>query len=74
MAAKKERARQNPGNVAFKDFIEDWEAVHGPIGWQADWKSISAKLNSRGKRTASGMEYTPKRAQSMYKKIKTLYG
>lgn len=72
--SRKERARNNPENMAFKDFIEDWEAIHGKIVWQTDWKSMSEKLNSRGRKTASGMEYTPMRAKSMYQKIKTLYG
>lgn len=67
------KAMTNPENRAFKDFIEDWEAAHGKIGWQADWKAMSAKLNSRGRTTATGLPYTPTRAKAMYDKITKIY-
>ncbi|MBQ0044652.1 MAG: recombinase family protein [Bacteroidales bacterium] len=72
-ALKKEAAKNNLANKDFRDFIQDWEAIHGKLGWQADWKSISEKLNQRGKKTATGLEFTPKRAKSMYDKIVKLY-
>lgn len=72
-AASRKKAKENPHNIAFKHFMEDWEEIHGPIGWQADWISISAKLQSRGYKTASGLDFTPMRAHSMYNKIKQLY-
>ena len=72
-AAKRKRAQDNPCNIAFKHFIEDWEEIHGPIGWQADWISISAKLNSRGYKTPTGLDFNPVRAHSMFNKIQKLY-
>ena len=70
---KREAAQRNPENVAFKHFIDDWQEIHGAIGWQADWIAISGKLNSRGYKTATGLPFTPVRAQSMYRKIMKLY-
>lgn len=72
-AAKRKRAQDNPCNIAFKHFIEDWEEIHGQIGWQADWIAISAKLQSRGYKTPTGLDFTPVRAHSMYNKIQKLY-
>ena len=72
-AAKRKRAQENPCNIAFKHFIEDWEEIHGQIGWQADWIAISAKLQSRGYKTPTGLDFTPVRAHSMYNKIQKLY-
>lgn len=72
--AKRKKALQNAENKAFWVFMEDWQAINGKIGWQADWKSISEKLNIRGHKTASGLEFTPKRAKAMFDKLSKLYG
>lgn len=71
--ARRRRAQDSPCNIAFRHFIEDWEEIHGKIGWQADWISISEKLRSRGYKTPTGLDYTPMRAQAMYRKIIKLY-
>lgn len=71
--ARKERAKANPENRAFFEFIMDWEDLHGKIDWRKDGDLISSRLNSRGRRTATGMEYTPKRAKAMYDKVIKLY-
>lgn len=61
----------NPANKEFLEFMEYYIAKHGAIGRNYDWESVSAELNRRGKRTATGMEFTGKRARSMYDKLKT---
>lgn len=73
VASRRKHAKDKPANIAFMHFIEDWEEIHGKIGWQADWKGISAKLNSRGYKTATGLEFTPVRAHSMYQKLQKIY-
>lgn len=73
VASRRKHAKDKPANIAFMHFIEDWEEIHGKIGWQADWKGISAKLNSRGYKTATGLEFTPVRAHSMYKKLQKIF-
>ena len=72
-ASKKQAALNNENNRNFKDFIELWEAKNGKIGWQADWVAISEELNRRGRKTASGMEFTPNRAKAMYNKINRMF-
>lgn len=72
-AAKKDAALNNENNKNFRDFIELWEAKNGKIGWQTNWVAISSELNARGRKTASGMEFTPKRAKAMYDKIRRMY-
>lgn len=66
-------AKDNQENKAFRDFMEDWVAIHGSIGWNTNWVAISDKLNSRGLLTSRGLTFTPTRARSMYSKIKKLY-
>lgn len=66
-------AKDNRENKAFRDFMEDWVAIHGPIGWNTNWVAITDKLNSRGLLTSRGLPFTPTRARSMYSKIKKLY-
>lgn len=70
---RKENAINNVANKAFKEFIEDWQAIHGKITANTDFKPISDKLNERGKVTATGLEFNTNRAKSMYLKIKKLY-
>ena len=71
--ARRRRAQDNPSNIAFRHFIEDWEEIHGKIGWQADWIAISDKLKARGYKTATGLDFNPQRAQAMYRKINRIY-
>lgn len=71
--SRRERAKEKPENIAFRNFIEDWEEMHGKLGWQADWIAVADKLRSRGYKTPTGLDYTPKRACSMYRKITQLY-
>lgn len=71
--ARREKAKEKPENIAFRNFIEDWEEMHGKLGWQADWIAVADKLRSRGYKTPTGLDYTPKRACSMYRKITQLY-
>ena len=66
-------AKDNQENKAFREFMEDWIAIHGPIGWNTNWIAITDKLNSRGLKTSRGLDFTPTRARAMYTKIKKLY-
>lgn len=70
---RKESAMNNEANKAFREFIEDWQAIHGKITANTDFKPIADKLNERGKVTATGLEFNSARAKAMYNKIKTLY-
>lgn len=71
--ARRSRAMSNANNRDFHDFMEDWQAIHGKVGWQTDWKAVADKLNSRDMKTATGLNYTPERARSMYIKITKLW-
>ena len=68
-AARREKAKNDPANIAFKEFMEDWRES----GKKLDWEAISEKLNSRGKKTTTGLPFTPVRAKSMYQKTRKLY-
>ena len=70
---RKERAQNNPHNVAFWEFIEYWEAIHGKITANTDFQPIADELNRRGKRTSTGLEFDKKRARAMYVSLKNIY-
>ena len=74
VANRREAAMANPANSSFKYFIDDWQRIHGPLGWQADWISVAEELNNRGYKTSTGLEFTPLRARAMYQNILKLYG
>ena len=71
--SKRETARNKPENRAFHFFIQDWQQIHGALGWQADWQAVSRELNVRGLKTATGLDFNPTRARSMYQNIVKLY-
>ena len=71
--SKKESARMNPNNRAFREFIEDWQAIHGRITANTDFTPIADKLNERGKLTSTGNPFNKASARAMYNRIKYLY-
>lgn len=71
--SRRETARNNPANKAFREFMEDWQEIHGRITKATDWQSIADKLNARGKTTPSGLPFDKNRARAMYAKITKLY-
>ena len=62
-------ALKNENNRLFFEFITDWQKINGRITWRTDWQVISDELNRRGKKTATGLEFTKQRAQAMYDKM-----
>lgn len=62
-------ARNNPHNKAFWEFMGDWQKIYGKINRYTDWDALVAELNKRGKRTATGMEFTVARARAMWSNI-----
>lgn len=71
--SRREAARNNPSNKAFREFMEDWQEIHGRIADATDWQAIADKLNARGKTTSSGLPFDKNRARAMYAKITKLY-
>lgn len=70
---RRDTAKHNPHNLAFRDFMEDYQAIHGSVNKNTNWQQVADKLNSRGKKTASGKEFTPLRARAMFVKVEQLY-
>lgn len=66
-------ARNNPANKAFREFMEDWQQIHGAISKTTDWQAIADKLNSRGKTTSKGLPFDKNRARAMYASISKIY-
>lgn len=66
---RRDKAKKDPANIAFKEFMEDWREA----GKKLDWAAIADKLNSRGRKTTTGLPFTPVRARSMYEKTRKLY-
>lgn len=64
------KAKANPNNVAFADFLELWIAKYGKISRSTDWDRMAEELNARGKKTSTGMEFTGSRAHAMYYKVR----
>ena len=70
---RKERAQNNPNNVAFIEFIEYWQAIHGKITANSDFQPIADELNRRCKKTSTGLDFDKKRARAMYYSLKNIY-
>ena len=71
--ASKQKARNNVNNLAFREFILDWQAIHGRITAMTDWQVISDELNRRGKKTSTGLEFNKCRAKAMYTSLQNVY-
>lgn len=71
--ARRERALNNPANVFFWRFIQNWEARNGKITANTDFRPIADELRTLGQTTATGLEYTPNRARAMYVKLKRIH-
>lgn len=72
-AGNKHKARNNVNNLAFREFITDWQAIHGQITAMTDWQVISDELNRRGKKTSTGLEFNKCRAKAMYTSLQNVY-
>ena len=70
---RKERAQNNPHNVAFWEFIQDYAAIHGAITANTDFQPIADELNKRCKKTSTGLDFDKKRARAMYVSLKNIY-
>lgn len=70
---RKERAQNNPHNVAFWEFIQDYAAIHGAITANTDFQPIADELNRRCKKTSTGLDFDKKRARAMYVSLKNIY-
>lgn len=71
--ARRERALNNPANVFFWRFIQNWESRNGKITANTDFRPIADELRALGQTTATGLEYTSKRARTMYNTIKRMH-
>ena len=70
---RKEKAQNNPHNVAFWEFIQDYAAIHGAITANTDFQPIADELNRRCKKTSTGLDFDKKRARAMYVSLKNIY-
>lgn len=71
--ARKEKAKANPHNIAFKKYLDLFEQKHGRI---TDGKSISEfvqDLNAMGYLTPKGLSYDVPRAWQMVYKTRKLF-
>ena len=66
---RRDKAKEDPANIYFKEFMEDWREA----GRKLDWEAISAKLNERGRKTSTGLPFTPVRARGMYERTLKLF-
>lgn len=71
--SRREKARINPANKAFWEFISDYQMIHGKITANTNFQPISDELNKRGKVTSSGLPFDKKRARAMYVSLKNIY-
>ena len=70
---RKEKAQNNPHNMAFWEFIQDYAAIHGAITANTDFQPIADELNRRCKKTSTGLDFDKKRARAMYVSLKNIY-
>ena len=70
---RKEKAQNNPHNVAFWEFIQDYAAIHGAITANTDFHPIADELNRRCKKTSTGLDFDKKRARAMYYSMKRIF-
>lgn len=70
---RRTKAKNNPNNKSFWEFIELWEAKYGRITANTDFEPIADELNRRGKVTSSGLPFDKKRARAMYNSLRNIY-
>ncbi|MGL5730513.1 MAG: recombinase family protein [Bacteroidales bacterium] len=70
--ARRTKSLNNENNIRFAEFIEDWIQIHGEIDRSTDWQSLVAKLNKRGLKTSSGLEFDEARARAMLCNLKRM--
>lgn len=71
--SRREKARMNPANKAFWEFVTDYQMIHGKITANTNFQPIADELNKRGKVTSSGLPFDKKRARAMYVSLKNIY-
>lgn len=72
--AKRERAKNNPENKALWHFFEDWQAIHGSIGYRnTDWQAMADKLNEREIKTRTGLPFDKGRVRALYVSLLKIY-
>lgn len=71
--SRRNKALTNEYNLAFFEFITDYQLIHGKITANTDFSPIAEELNKRGKRTSTGLDFNSKRARSMYYNTKELF-
>lgn len=72
--ARRKRAQENSSNKMTWGCISDYNKRLGrEIGTSDDFAEVCGTLNRMGVKTATGMDYTVRRLQATYKKLKNLY-
>lgn len=66
-------ARQNPHNIFFYRFINNYEHNHGKIVGRTDVEKVVKELNFLEAKTSTGMEFTVPRYYSMLKKCQSIF-
>lgn len=70
---KKEDAKANPHNIAFKREMGLWEAKNGKLSSNSDIQAFADELNSHEFKTATGMPFDMPRCRTMIWRIRKLY-
>lgn len=71
--SRKNKALSNANNLAFWEFIQDYQLIHGALTSNSSFSPVSDELNKRKKLTSTGLPYNSLRARAMYQKCKELY-
>ncbi len=66
------RAQNNPNNIAYWFFIGDYIKINNN-SLKIDFKDVAMKLNERGIRTSTGMEFNQNRASERYIALKRIF-
>lgn len=69
----RKKAQDNPNNIAFYNFVNQYQEDFGRITPTTDITQLTDRLNRQGIKTATGLAFDNQRTRSMLYKVRDLY-
>lgn len=71
--SRKDKARNNPNNIAFWDYLSIYEERNGRVTPNTDVTQLTTELNRMKIKTSTGLEFNNMRTRSMLYNVKKLF-
>lgn len=70
---KRAAAKENPNNIAFYNFVEQYQEDFGRVTPNTDITPLTERLNRQGLKTSTGLTFDNQRARAMLANVRKLY-